>query len=354
MHVSASRFSRVCLGAALVWPALAFQAQSSAATPPGAAAPASASKLSVSSEELATLLTQGRRAAVRLIDVRGLADYGWLRLPDAVCRPGALLTEGDLLDLRGKAAPAPKLVFYATDGGALAREAAEKAAQWGFVNVGWLEGGVVAWSAQQPERTLFGDQILAAVESAQRPGAASVDAASLAPAEFSALAKDGQHQLIDLRSPAERAPGQPQPKLGGAIPLSPEEAVAALRNRSVIRDSHLLFFDFDGGRLPAVDYYLKKFGVTDYRFARGGAAALVEAESNPPAASPPAEPAPTPTPVETPPPPAALPAVTPTPKPPVRKTASSRPRASPTPTRAGAPTPRPARSPERRSVPRFF
>lgn len=258
-------------------------------------------------------LAAARDGDIILVDTRSGVEWECVRIPGATNIPGESLTESALLDVREKAATRPKLVFYgySTNERTLVT-AATKAQSMGFAGVHVLQGGIGKWNHDYPQRTLlFGQPADSELALQRRVSAKQLAEVTMPMPVWLEAAQSGKWTVIDVRRPDQRIK-RGTIAVPNLITLTPDELVRSYRENALPLKLVLLI-DYDESLMPWLVYYLRAFGVVDFRFAQGGSKTLEPATT----AAPPKAIAPPPPPKATPPPsvimvpPAATPGSTP-------------------------------------------
>lgn len=205
-----------------------------------------------------------------VVDVRNKVEYDVVHMAGAVNILVGQMKEEDLTALRGKTDAAP-LVFYC-NGTTCSKsyKAAKKAVGWGFTNVKVYDAGVFHWAQKHPERSLFfNTKLTADTVATSFISKDEFNAASLSTADFLAKSQDKAFTVIDIRDPNERK--EMPIKLAGIKVMDMDILVNLLEKGSkAVPKSNLLILDNVGKQVDWIQYYLKKEGVTNYHFLKGG------------------------------------------------------------------------------------
>lgn len=205
-----------------------------------------------------------------VIDSRNESEFEVIHIKGAHNILVGKMQEKDLLALRGKTDANP-IVFYC-NGITCAKsyKAAEKATEWGFANVQVYDAGIFHWAKQQPALTLFfGEPLSSETVASSLIGKEDFEAVCLSTADFLAKANGGGYEIFDIRDPNERS--EKPIKLAKMKTMPFDTMVKLMKEKSkAVPRSGLLILDNVGKQVDWLQYYLRKEGISDYYFLKGG------------------------------------------------------------------------------------
>lgn len=200
-----------------------------------------------------------------IVDVRSDLEFDVIHINKALHIPVAHAAFAKELEkTRGKEGDKP-LVFYCNGHTcAKAYEAAEQAMQLSFKNVFAYDSGIHDWVKAYPEKTT-----LMGVSPAPKNKLISHEALAkkkIGISEFKRKAENAKAVVIDIREPFQRKEIPQFPKLRNI----PSDRLLKLLESGEFKNNELLIFDAVGKQVEWLQYYLEKFGYTNYNFLKDG------------------------------------------------------------------------------------
>ena len=205
-----------------------------------------------------------------IVDSRNAGEFDVIHIEGAANILVGKMTEQDLLKLRPKD-NSRLLVFYCNGIDCpKSYNAAKRADEWGFKSVKCYDAGIFDWAKANPGKTRFFGKILSAAElKASLISDSQFNAVLLPPKEFLARSKSGGYTVIDIRDPDERS--QTHFSLPKMKIMSFDTIVKLIKtNSKAVPSSNLLVLDNVGKQVQWLQYYLKKAGIRNYYFLKGG------------------------------------------------------------------------------------
>lgn len=200
-----------------------------------------------------------------IVDVRSDLEYDVIHINKAVHIPVAQATFiKDLEKVRGK--DSDKSVIFYCNGHTCAKayEAAEQAMDASFKNVFAYDAGIHDWVKVHPEKTT-----LMGVTPAPKNKLISKEALAkkkISMDEFKRRAEAGKAVVIDIREPVQRKVIPSFPKLRNV----PSDRLLPLLAKGEFKGNDLLIFDAVGKQVEWLQYYLEKYGYSNYSFLKDG------------------------------------------------------------------------------------
>lgn len=202
-----------------------------------------------------------------IVDVRSKIEYSVIHINKAIHLPisTAMFTR-DLAKVREKDGTAP-IAFYC-NGHTCAKsyEAAEQAADAGFTNVYTYDAGIHDWVKAHPDKGTLMEQT--PVQTSKLISREKLAERKIAYGEFTKRAQNPAAVVIDIREPFQR---ETIPQLP-ALRSIPADRFAELIKAGEFKGKELLILDAVGKQVEWVQYYLEKYGYTDYFFLDKGVA----------------------------------------------------------------------------------
>jgi rhodanese-related sulfurtransferase len=222
-------------------------------------------------EPITTLELARARAAgeALIIDVRTKAEFDAIHIKNAINVPHILTDENHAALKAASEKPHRYMVFYC-NGIACTKsyKAAELAMLLRFKDVRNYDAGIIEWAEKYPEETIFFDSPMNAedVKANLIPESAFKEVL-VKPTAFIDMMKSGKFQVYDIRDSRERVEYPMElPNLKQAT----LDELQQLLKEGKFPKSHVLLLDNVGRQVVWAQYYLKRFGVTDYFFLAGG------------------------------------------------------------------------------------
>ena len=203
-----------------------------------------------------------------VVDARDQTEYNVLHIEGARLLPVETMRADDLKALRPDG-DTRRIVFYC-NGGACEKsyKASAKAALWDIPNTVVYDAGVFAWAKAHPDKSLFFDKPLTedALKSSLIPETA-LAAVCLDLATFKARTSDPSYTIYDLRERSDRSAKPVTFRNDNRLVL---DAFVAALEKGTIPKSKLLVYDNVGKQVMWLQYYLNRYGITEYYFLKGG------------------------------------------------------------------------------------
>lgn len=200
-----------------------------------------------------------------IVDVRSKMEFDVGHINKAAHLPISQATfTKDLEQIRSKDGAAPMAFYCNGHTCAKSYEAAEKAAEAGFVNVFAFDAGIFDWIVAQPDKATLMGKTPAAKEKIIPES--DLKKKMLSYAEFEAKAAGDNVIVIDIRDPFQREKIPNLPLLRN-IPM---DRLTQLLAKKEFSGKQLLFLDAVGKQVGWLQYYLEDNGYTDYYFLEGG------------------------------------------------------------------------------------
>ncbi|MEW6348768.1 MAG: rhodanese-like domain-containing protein [Thermodesulfobacteriota bacterium] len=222
----------------------------------------------IATNEFAALLTTGEAIAV---DVRTEAEFDVIHVKGAVRIPHMLNDESFETLKAAAAKPHEYLVFYCN--GVLCTKsykAAEIAVLRGFKGVRVYDAGIFEWAEAFPAETVFFGEPMSAADAKEKLiPRQEFEKALVDTNTFITMARSGKYEIYDIRDPRERV------EYSIDLPNKKEATLDQFRqllDAGKFPKSDVLLLDNVGKQVVWAQYYLKRFGVTNYFFLKGGVA----------------------------------------------------------------------------------
>lgn len=207
-----------------------------------------------------------------IVDVRSKIEFNVIHINKAVHIPvGTNLFIKNLENVREKSGSIP-IVFYC-NGMTCAKsyEAAEYAMEAGFLNVYAYDGGVSEWVNVHPEKTTLMGKTPAPREKLITPEMLAKRKISFD--EFKKRAENPHAIVIDIREPFQRKNILQIPQLKNI----PSDRFVEMIAEGELKENQLLILDAVGKQIEWIQYYLEKYGYTNYYFLEKGVLSAEEA-----------------------------------------------------------------------------
>lgn len=207
---------------------------------------------------------------VIIIDARSEMEYEVIHIRGAHNILVGKMQESNLLKLRGKTGK-QLLVFYC-NGITCAKsyKAAEKAVLFGFKNIRVYDTGIFNWAEAHPEKTLlFGEQLTKENLKDKLISKSAFLDKNIPTRKFIEKYKSGRYTTIDIRDFNERKENPIKLPKVKHINLNAFMKLITYKKGPVpLQD--LLIFDNVGKQTRWLQYYLVKYGRSNYFFLKGG------------------------------------------------------------------------------------
>ena len=207
--------------------------------------------------------------SIVVVDVRSKLEYDVIHVTGAAHAPVSKQTFDAAVTELAKQNPGKTLVFYCNGTTCLkSYKATEKAMYAGLTSVAAYDAGIPEWANTWPAETLLlGEQIVDPAQ--QLISKAAFKEKCLAWEVFQADGAKSGVMVIDVRDFIQKSGELPGLESARGIPL--DTFIPNFVAKQVNQDKTLLIFDQVGKQIKWLQYYLEKYGYTDYYFLGGGA-----------------------------------------------------------------------------------
>lgn len=206
---------------------------------------------------------------VVIVDVRSKLEYDVIHISKALHIPVADRTFiRDLEKAVGKEGKMPTVFYCNGHSCAKAYEAAELAMEWKFKKIFAYDSGVGDWVASFPEKTTLLGTSPAPVNKLLSPDALAKR--KISSKEFKKRSLGRRAVVIDIREPFQR---KLVPSFRNLRNI-PSDQLLRFLERGEFKGKELLIFDAVGKQVEWLQYYLEKFGYSNYYFLKDGVLGL--------------------------------------------------------------------------------
>lgn len=212
---------------------------------------------------------------VIIVDVRSKLEFDVIHINSARHIPVTTASFGDEVKAIRARNPSSPIIFYC-NGHECAKsyEAAELAISKGISDVAAYDSGIYDWVQSHPEKTTLMGKTPA--HSKQLISKDTFKKHTLKFAEFMSKTNDPNALVIDIREPFQRKEIPPFPNLRN-IPT--DRLVRLLEGSAEFKRRTLLITDAVGKQVEWLQYYLEKYGYTNYYFLENGVLSTREASA---------------------------------------------------------------------------
>ena len=212
--------------------------------------------------------------SIVVVDVRSKLEYDVIHVTGAVHAPVSKQTFDSAVTELAQQNPGKTLVFYCNGTTCLkSYKATEKAMYAGLTAVAAYDAGIPEWANTWPAETLLlGEQIVDPVQ--QLISKPAFKEKCLAWEVFQDEGGKSGVMVIDVRDHIQKSGDLPGLEGARGIPL--DTFIPNFVAKKVNQDQTLLIFDQVGKQIKWLQYYLEKYGYTDYYFLSGGATKVLK------------------------------------------------------------------------------
>lgn len=223
----------------------------------------------VATVETADLHSQYASGSVVIVDVRSKIEYEVIHPKGAVHLPVSKVSFAQDVGAIQAANAGKSVAFYCNGVTCLkSYEAAKKAGAAGLANCFAYDAGIPDWANNYPKETLLlGEEVVNPQQ--QLISKADFKKKALDFETFKAKAAAGNAIVIDARDHIQSS-GK-LPGLSRVVKMPFDALIPTFIKKKRNQDKTLLIFDQVGKQVRWLEYYLVKYGYSDYFFLAGGA-----------------------------------------------------------------------------------